>query len=197
MSIFLGTFGGPRVKTSPTYQEHVSGCFARERCGSEGGVMWADRRFRGRPNDISFKHQLEKRVIEIFDRFVVFCWVCCILNLKPAGFPQIYWVQNSKVLQDIFGCKPFAGPQPTWSEVANRLIYIAQHGMWFSGRRYVFFWIQNRFQLVGFTWFHADHGRCSKPKKQRCFRHNMRRLDSGSEPFFGDFTVVFNSSFAG
>lgn len=29
------------------------------------------------------------------------------------------------VTQEVFGCKPFAGKTPSWSEVANRLIYIA------------------------------------------------------------------------
>ncbi|CAK9062594.1 unnamed protein product [Durusdinium trenchii] len=56
---------------------------------------------------------------------------------------------NDIAQKEIFGCKPFAGPKPTWTEASSRLIYIA---------------------------------------------HNMRRLDSGSEPFFGDLTVVFNSS---
>lgn len=65
-------------------------------------------------------------------------------NLSDGASPV-----NDAAQKDIFGCKPFAEREPTWSEVANRLIYIA---------------------------------------------HNMRRLDSGSEPFFGDFTVVFNST---
>jgi len=62
-----------------------------------------------------------------------------------AGASQV----NDIAQQEVFGCKPFAEKTPTWSEVANRLIYIA---------------------------------------------HNMRRLDTGSEPFFGDFTVIFNST---
>ena len=28
-------------------------------------------------------------------------------------------------LQEVFGCKPFAGKIMTWSEVASRLIYVA------------------------------------------------------------------------
>ena len=31
----------------------------------------------------------------------------------------------SKKLQEVFGCKPFAGKIMTWSEVASRLIYVA------------------------------------------------------------------------
>eukprot|EP00913_Durusdinium_trenchii_P033858 g31695.t1 len=65
-------------------------------------------------------------------------------NLSQGASPI-----NDMAQKEIFGCKAFAGAVPTWSEVSNRLIYIA---------------------------------------------HNMQRLDTGSEPFFGDFTVVFNSS---
>ena len=56
---------------------------------------------------------------------------------------------NDKSQTDIFGCRPFAGSVPTWSEASSRLIYAA---------------------------------------------HNMRQLDSGSAPFFGDVIAVFNTS---
>ena len=56
---------------------------------------------------------------------------------------------SDDAMKEIFGCKPFAGAQPTWAEASSRLIYVA---------------------------------------------HNLRRLDTGSEPHFGDFTVIFNSS---
>ena len=56
---------------------------------------------------------------------------------------------SDHAMKEIFGCKPFAGAQPTWAEASSRLIYVA---------------------------------------------HNLRRLDTGSEPHFGDFTVIFNSS---
>jgi len=56
---------------------------------------------------------------------------------------------SDDAMKEIFGCKAFAGAQPTWEEASSRLIYVA---------------------------------------------HNLRRLDTGSEPHFGDFTVIFNSS---
>lgn len=56
-------------------------------------------------------------------------------NLSQGASPI-----NDMAQKEIFGCKAFAGAVPTWSEVSNRLIYIA---------------------------------------------HNMQRLDTGSEPFFG------------
>lgn len=56
---------------------------------------------------------------------------------------------SDDAMKEIFGCKAFAGDQPTWEEASSRLIYVA---------------------------------------------HNLRRLDTGSEPHFGDFTVIFNSS---
>ena len=34
-------------------------------------------------------------------------------------------ISTREALQEVFGCKAFAGKTPTWSEVANRLIYIA------------------------------------------------------------------------
>ena len=79
---------------------------------------------------------------------------------KMSWFPnefQVAMMNNESLhseisddaMKEIFGCKPFAATQPTWSEASSRLIYVA---------------------------------------------HNLRRLDTGSEPHFGDFTVIFNSS---
>ncbi|CAE7468245.1 unnamed protein product [Symbiodinium natans] len=54
--------------------------------------------------------------------------MCGLQRIVPLdGYRQFGRVVNDLTQQQIYGCKPFAGTWPTWTEAAERLIYIAHN----------------------------------------------------------------------